>query len=490
MTSISTDSRQPDSRDSSDPFASARGVADAVLYEGYMLYPYRASSTKNQVRWQFGVLTPGSFSEIDGSEEWSMHTECLVEVTGTGKAAVRLQLRWLQVQERTVEAAVGSPGGSGATFEPVGGLSVDGIDYLPWEEAVEQTVEVGPVLFGPMGNGGGEEVGFHLAGGREEEVLEDRQGIARGRLVRVRRPIEGQIRVVARRAGGTPTLVRLAVEVENLTGFDGPWLRREALRVSLVATHLMLAADGGRFLSLLDPPGHAEAAAAECRQRGGFPVLIGDDDVVLVSPIILYDHPAVAPESPGDLCDATEIDEILALRVLTLTEEEKAEARRTDPRAAAIIDRCETMPPEVWERLHGAVRAMADPEAPSGAGPVTGGPGCSTGMDAEAPWWDPAVDGATDPWTDTVVVGGTAVGKGSKVRLHPTHRSDAQDLFLEGMAATVAGVFTDVDGAVQVAVTVDEDPATAELAWQGRYLFFHPDEVDPQRTVGTRGGAP
>ena len=79
---------------------------------------------------------------------------------------------------------------------------------------------------------------------------------------------------------------------------------------------------------------------------------------MLSSPIILYDFPAVAPESAGDFCDSTEIDEILALRVMTLTDEEKAEARGTDARAAAIIDRCDDMPDEIWSRLHGAVRSL------------------------------------------------------------------------------------------------------------------------------------
>src|SRR6202034_425438 len=101
---------------------------------------------------------------------------------------------------------------------------------------------------------------------------------------------------------------------------------------------------------------------ASCRSEGTFPVLIGSDDIVLSSPIILYDHPEVARESAGDLYDATEIDEILALRVLTLTDEEKAEARGTDARAAAIIDRCDNMPPEMWERLHGAVRSLRSAE--------------------------------------------------------------------------------------------------------------------------------
>ncbi len=76
--------------------------------------------------------------------------------------------------------------------------------------------------------------------------------------------------------------------------------------------------------------------------------------------IILEDHPAIAPESPGALYDATEIDEILALRTAALTDEEKREARGTDDRAAAVIDLADTMPPEVLERLHGAVRSLRE----------------------------------------------------------------------------------------------------------------------------------
>jgi len=40
----------------------ARQVADAVLYEGYLLYPYRASARKNQIRWQWGVLVPLAYA--------------------------------------------------------------------------------------------------------------------------------------------------------------------------------------------------------------------------------------------------------------------------------------------------------------------------------------------------------------------------------------------------------------------------------------------
>ena len=213
-------------------------------------------------------------------------------------------------------------------------------------------------------------------------------------------------------------------------------------------------------------------------------------NVVLSSPIILYDHPAVAPESAGDFCDATEIDEILALRVLTLTDDEKAEARGTDRRAAAIVDRCDDMPPEVWERLHGAVRALGPPSGLPGLSGLSASASSSSfastgdelaGVPDESgslPWWDPGIDGEVDPWTDTTWIGGVEVGKGTLVRLRPSRRADAHDLFLAGLRATVAGVFHDVDGDEHVAVTVDDDPANEMLAWQGRFLYFHPDEIE------------
>ncbi len=203
------------------------------------------------------------------------------------------------------------------------------------------------------------------------------------------------MRIEARGVGGGSGLTRVAVTVENLTDCDPAGVRRDAiLDRSFVAVHVMLAVEGGAFVSLLDPPGTAREAAAGCRNEGCFPVLVGSaDDVVLASPIILYDHPEVAAESPGDLYDATEIDEILALRVLTMTDEEKSEARGTDARAAAIVDRCDEMPPEVWERLHGVVRPPSSPAT-------------------DVPWWDPAVDASVDPGRDSVTVRGIEITAG------------------------------------------------------------------------------
>ena len=456
-------------------FATARKVADAVIYEGYVLYPYRASAEKNQVRWQFGVLAPRPFSESTGSEAWAMQTECVLEAPGS--AAVSVQVRFLRVLSRVVEEA---PRTEGDAFTPVASLEVDGELWTTWEESSEQQIDVGPFALGSLVNAGtsaADETAITLEGRVERELLRDASGRTAGRVVRELRPVCGRVGVSASAVEQAAGLTRLRIRVENLTPWAGhPGVKRdEVVRNSLVAVHVLAALDDGRFISMLDPPEHCRGAVASCRNIGGFPVLIGEggaDDVILSSPIILYDHPEVAPESQGDMFDATEIDEILALRILTLTEEEKREARRTDTLSATIIDRCDAMPPEVFERLHGAIRSLRPPAEPTSLEvPVAS-------QEEPVPWWDPEMDASVDPAHDTIVVGTAEVGKGAKVRLNPTRRADAQDFFLAGRSAVVAGIFHDVDGDVHLAVVLDDDPAAEFHEWYGRFLYFHPEEVE------------
>ena len=84
----------------------------------------------------------------------------------------------------------------------------------------------------------------------------------------------------------------------------------------------------------------------------------GQNDTMLASPIILYDYPQIAPESAGDLFDGTEIDEILSLRIMTMTDEEKREMRGSDERARQMLERTEAMPAEQFMKLHGALRGL------------------------------------------------------------------------------------------------------------------------------------
>lgn len=471
-------------------FQRARKIADAVLYEGYVLYPYRASARKNRIRWQFGVLAPRRWSEAGGCEEWWMRTECLVEAKGpfsiTGKA------RFLQVQERRLEAQAetgGAPAEArGASFVRVESLEADGRLWTSWDEGVEREVdfsltvhEADPALDAIP------EIPFAFPGGEEIETITGPSGALRGRAVRERRAIAGAVILSAARITGSRGLFRISVRIENRTpGLDPGAAREDALRGSLIGVHTLLAAEGGAFVSLLDPPDDAREAAAGCANVRTWPVLAGEPGergTLLSSPIILYDHPQIAPESPGDLYDGTEIDEILTLRTMALTDEEKREARATDGRAAAIIDRVDSVSPEVLERLHGTVRpvSQAPASAPADAAPSDApGANAAAAVDERPPWWDPGADASVSPETDQVVVDGVVLSRGSRVRLRPAlQRADAQDMFLEGRVGRIEGVFFDVESRNYLAVTLEDDPAAELMQWHGRYLYFSPDEVEP-----------
>ncbi|GHE05241.1 hypothetical protein [Streptomyces alanosinicus] len=453
-----------------DGFERVRAVADAVLYEGYLLYPYRRSSPKNRVRWQFGVLLPRDWVERDGpltpgisgsADSWYQRTECLVRARAD--AVVRVRVRYLQMQDKQVEAA--DPEGR---HRPVESLrTADGAAHLSFEEAVPREAELVLPLAELVRGGRGAPVG--AAAGVESEPLPK----AAGRILRRRHEVRATTTVGAEPLA--PGLYRLRVRTEHTGDAADPRAPRDAaLRQALIATHTLVGGDGLEFVSLIDPPQELAEHARGCRNAFTFPVLGGARQdsappaVMLSAPIILPDQPQVAPESPGDLHDAAEIDEILTLRTMLLTDEEKAEARATDPRAAQIVDRVDTMPREVFERLHGVIRSLTPVPAP-------GAP------DAQRPaWWQEGGDEGLSPSTDTVLVAGVPVGAGSPVRLRPRLRgADAQDMFLDGRGAQVAAVFHDVDGSVRLAVTVDDDPAAELHGWYGRFHYFRPDEVEP-----------
>ncbi len=305
------------------------------------------------------------------------------------------------------------------------------------------------------------------------------------------------IRLHAERVAGPYGALRLRVRIENHTAPAAQLRHRDdGLRHSLVAAHALIAVPGGTFLSMTDPPEWAAADVAACANIGTWPVLAGPEtcrDLVLSAPVILYDHPQIAPESAGDLFDATEIDEILTLRTLALTDSEKQQARATDPRAAQLMDRLDDMPPEMLERMHGAIRYLKS--APAGAAAwaaataPAAGPERDDGIDWPAPqvtdrpsvpWWDPGSDPSVSPETDGIVIDGVRVAAGSRVRMRPgTRRADAQDLFLVGRVARVEAVLHDVDGQVHLAVTPEDDPAADLQRNHGRFLYFAPDEVEP-----------
>ena len=223
----------------------------------------------------------------------------------------------------------------------------------------------------------------------------------------------------------------------------------------------MLRANGARFVSLTDPPPGLQQAAGACVNQGCWPVLVGDPgrrDVMLASPIMPADFPRVAPESPGDLFDGGEIDELLALNILGLTDEEHDEMGVSDPRTREILERTRSLTREQMLRLHGTFREIGASVEPT-------------------PFWAEM----ERPGPDSVVIDGVEIRRGSRVRLRPRPGGDIMDHALAGRTAVVEGIDQDDAGAFHVTVTVEDDPGRdlGMARHPGHRFYFRTDEVEP-----------
>ncbi len=400
-------------------FAHVEDLAKALLYEGFVLYPYRASSLKNQQRFPFGVLAPRCYAEAMGdAERWRLHLEVLVHAPDD--ARLHAQVRCLRYASRDNEAREERIALVG---DPIGAL----------RDARRER---------------------HTALDAEEDDLDRRfEPLALQSLLEVER-LERHVH-------------RVTIEVRNVTqvalsdgarrGRPDRVERQTMVRRSAASVHVLLSVqdsaptgDGVRergpseFVSLLEPPDALTGHVEECRNEGVFPVLVGPAarrDTMLASPVIVYDHPRLAPESPGDFFDGTEMDEMLALRVLTLSPFEQDELRRAGGPGAQLLARVEAMDDDALAALHG--RLSVKP---------------------------PSV----------VSAGGQAVVVGDRVRIRPRGRGDVMDIALRDRIATIASIEQDVDGVLLVAVTIDDDPGRdlGAQGWPGHRFFYRPDELE------------
>ncbi|MEW6159355.1 MAG: hypothetical protein AB1813_18165 [Verrucomicrobiota bacterium] len=355
---------------------SIEAIARTILYEGYMLYPYRPSALKNRLRWNFGVLFPPAFcNEQDRSEHSFMQTECLLEAEI--QTSVEVQLRFLQQDnEGTVERLVHAP-----------------------------SIPLAKICAEPK------TIDFCFP------------------------PLEGLLSISASRLA--PAVWKLTVTATNVSCFKGK-SREAALRVAMLSTNKILRLERGQFFSQTDPPNQLRPFLQHCRNFGAWPVLAGDErarDTMLSSPIILYDFPKVAPQSAGDLFDATEIDELLRLRILTLTDAEKAEMRHTDLQTQQLLEQTESIAPEDLQALHGAV-SRENPSAIS-------------------------------------------FQRGDRVRVHPQARADIFDVVLAGKTAVVLSVEQDFENRDFVCVAFEDDPGCdlGDDGKPGHRFFFRPEEL-------------
>jgi hypothetical protein len=365
-------------------------IVDAVLYEGYILYPYRPS-VKNQKRWTFGGLYPRAHCETHGAgDDWSAQTECLLR--GQANTVVRVVVRFLHLQERLVGQldcpapdlaldrvsrswegeppgfALG-PSGTEPAYHLVDQLQVGDRLLQTWQEAVQREVVLDGLELASLAGGPRYGTGF-FPGSRQIEAVRGPSGTIDAVVVREQHAVTVRVHVAAVAVG--PGLFKLTARVENDTTPEDPahTSRDQAVLRALASTHTILSVQNGEFISLIDPAGECRELAAACRNHGTWPVLVGragETDAMLSSPIILYDYPQIADESPGEFFDGTEIDEMLVLRIQTLTDDEKRAARAVDERARALLERTSTLSAEQLARLHGAVRGLRP--VPSGESP-------------------------------------------------------------------------------------------------------------------------
>jgi hypothetical protein len=447
--------------------APVEAIVKAVLYEGYILYPYRSSNVKNRQRWTFGGVYPRDYARQEESCASSVQTECMVRASLA--TVVEVHLRFLHLVRREVgEFALPMtelPAGPEPVYSKVASLKVGEEVFQSWEEAIERDVTA-PSLMLKQLTSAPLKMPFAFARQRSLKPLHGPDSRVHGLLIHTSADLQGELTIAA--AGVAPGVFRLTVRIDNVTPLADTESRKqsEAHWRAFASTHTILGVRGGAFISLIDPPAELKDAASACNNQGTWPVLAGEEgttDTILSSPIILYDYPKIAPESPGDLFDATEIDEILTLRILAMTDEEKRDMAALDARARALLERTQALTAADMAKLHGTrreLRSSADSQARI--------------LSAEPP-------AAGKPELAFLHAGGRGLTVGDRVRLRPKGRADIFDLVLKDEMAVIEAIERDFDDRVHVAVVLESDPGR-EFGLDrmpGHRFFFSPDEIEP-----------
>ena len=435
-------------------------VVNAVLYEGYILYPYRASSKKNRERFTFGRVYPEDYSIAQsGAEPCLMQTECLVR-NESKDTLINISVRFLHPMAREVgilpapitEMPVGEP----PDFEVVPDVQVGEQLYQTWQEVVDRKVELSSF---PLREASQTSHEFDFLSSRTLDPIRGDDGKISAVLVRRQDSVRGVIEIATRPIDNS--IFRIRVRILNRTPVSPSDLNNQNAIImrTFTSTHTILHAHGGEWFSLTDPPpAYAEATAA-CKNIGSWPVLVGEEvkgdrDTMLSSPIILYDYPQIAPESPGDLFDGLEIDEILTLRVAAMSDSEKIEMRQVDEQARPILERTENMPNDHLLKMHGVMRSVRS---------------------SNEDFFNPSMR------IESATVGGVQVKAGDLVRIRPKKRADVMDMALDGKIAVIEAVEQDVEGGVQLALVLEDDPGRdlGMMRQPGHRFFYATDEVEP-----------
>lgn len=436
-------------------------LVNAVLYEGYILYPYRATSPKNQrERFTFGRVYPADYSKSQCDvEPCMMQAQVLVKAPTTNTVSLNISVRFLHPMRREV-GVFSSPleewQEDFPTFDVVPSLKVDGQLFQSWHEAIEREIALPPISI-KSGDVQRVDVAFNFPTSEITEPIRNSEGEVPGIIVRRQCAIKGAIEVETKRES---KCIKVTTRVTNETPMNASDLpdQNAVIERTLASTHIILSLDKGEFISLLEPADEFLQPTKGCKNIGVWPVLVGDENsdhrTMLASPIILYDWPKIAPESAGQLFDGTEIDEILNLRILTMTDEEKRQMRNIDSAAREVLERAENLGGQDFLKMHGTLRGVRPLEEQ-----IFG----------------------TNQRVDGINIGDVHLKPGDRVRIRPKSRADIMDIALDGKVAIIEALEEDAEAQVHLALVVQDDPGKdlGMLRQPGHRFFYTVDEVEP-----------
>ncbi|MGI8952070.1 MAG: hypothetical protein ACR2FN_10845 [Chitinophagaceae bacterium] len=331
-------------------------ITQTLLYEGYALYPYHRSAIKNQKPIPFGVVFPQQYNIYNEHSHSKMQTQCIV--TGSDNLQINISVRFLHLLKVEIFEKDLQQKTSESDFVQVHNVSLNGKIYQAGWQTIERKISTGNLQISQLIKNR-KVIFIKFDKVYDTTNISDENGETVAKQINSVSQIKGTIIVEAESVKNTQNAFRITVTVTNTTPFENTEAitRDEVLTQSFLSTHIILNTSDGQFISHQDPDEKWKTVIDECANINTWPILIDEANTTLLSsPIILYDHPQINPQSHGDLFDSTEIEEALLLHVNLLSDEEKKRISQSDEKLQAMLKKVGEITPEELINFHSGLK--------------------------------------------------------------------------------------------------------------------------------------
>ncbi|KAA9038578.1 hypothetical protein FW778_13550 [Ginsengibacter hankyongi] len=330
-------------------------LTHTLLYEGYSLYPYYRSAVKNQKPIPFGVIFPKDYNAYHEHSHSKMQSQSII--TGDNDLTVSVTVRFLHLRKTELFQKANNEKDN-EDYIPVSNLDINGKFYNSGWQTVERKITTGDIGLTQLAKGG-ISIPIEFDNMNEGELILNEKNVVVAKSVSSISEITGSILISAESIIESTDSFRITVVVTNTTGLENANTisRDEAIMQSFLSTHIILQTLQGEFISQQDTPVKWTTATAGCTNINTWPIVIDKSNTTLLSsPIILYDHPEINPQSSGDLFDSTEIEEALLLHVNLLTEEDRNRIGTEDEKMNAMLKKVNGLTPEDLHQYHSMLK--------------------------------------------------------------------------------------------------------------------------------------